>query len=111
MLFRSDTYDKVQKFLMNIETEVKIDQDTPIDIFLEDELIGKLTSYVYNPISGTYIGLGYIKKMYANQSDLYIKLVVVKEKVNVKSAEDINLELQKFSRRIPAKLKKPPTAY
>jgi len=111
VIARLDTYDKVQKYLMNIETEVTIDQDTPMDIFLEDELIGKLTSYVYNPLSGTYIGLSYIKKMYANQNDLYIELEIVKEKVNVKSAEDINLELQKSSRRIPAKLKMPVTAY
>jgi len=111
VIARLDTYDKVQKYLMNFESETQIDQDTPIDVYLDDEQIGKLTSYIFNPISGSYIGLGYIKKMYANQNDLFVELLVIKENINVQSEENINLELQKFSRRIPAIIKKPPTAY
>ncbi len=111
VIARLDTYDKVQKYLMIVESTLKIEQETPIDIFIDDELIGILTSYVFNPNSGNYIGLGYIKKMYTTQNDLYVELEVVKEKVNVRSTDGINLELQTTTRRVPAKLRKPPTAY
>jgi tRNA-modifying protein YgfZ len=92
VIARLDTYDKVQKYIMIIDIFEIIEQDPPLDIYIEDELIGKLTSYVNNPVSGNYLGLGYIKKMFTSENDIYV-------------------ELQTTSKRVPAKLRKPPTAY
>ena len=62
---RLDTYDKVQKYLMIIEMQEVINSATPFDVFLDDEKIGILTSYAFDPLENRSVGLGYIKKMYA----------------------------------------------
>ena len=92
VIARLDTYDKVQKYLMIIELSRSLSEDPPMEIYIDDEHVGHLTSYVYNPITEQSIGLGYIKKMYTTENDIYIE---VKE-------NDI---------RIPARLRIPPQGY
>lgn len=92
VIARLDTYDKVQKYLMIIDIFEKINQKAPIDLYIEDDHVGVITSYKYNPISKNYIGLGYIKKMYTIENDIYVELVTQ-------------------NKRVPAKLRKPPKAY
>lgn len=92
IIARLDTYDKVQKYLMIIDIVEKIEEEPPIEIFIDDDLVGILTSYVYNPVTGNNIGLGYIKKMFTSENDIYV-------------------ELETKSKRVPAKLRKPPMAY
>ena len=92
VIARLDTYDKVQKYLMIIDIFEKIEQESPLEIFIDDELVGNLTSYIYNPITGKNIGLGYIKKMFTSEDDIYV-------------------ELETKNKRVPAKLRKPPIAY
>ena len=57
------------------------------------------------------MGLGYIKKMFTSENDIYVELQITDERVKVKSEADINVELQSTIKRIPAKLRKPPMAY
>ncbi len=64
VIARLDTYEKVQKYLMIIDLSETISQKPPLNIYHDDEQIGKLTSYIYDPISVRSVGLGYIKKMY-----------------------------------------------
>lgn len=92
VIARLDTYDKVQKYLMIIDLEKKITQKTASEVYIDDEMIGYLTSHVYNPVSKRSIGLGYIKKMYTTENDIYVEVLTE-------------------SGRIPAKLRKPPQAY
>jgi len=92
VIARLDTYDKVQKYLMIIDINEKIEQACPIDVYIENDLIGKLTSYTYNPLTGNNVGLGYIKKMYTIENNIYV-------------------EIATKNKRVPAKLRKPPTAY
>jgi folate-binding protein YgfZ len=66
VIARLDTYDKVQKYLMIIEMQEVINAFTPFDVYIEDEKIGVLTSYAYDPLTNRSVGLGYIKKMYAH---------------------------------------------
>ena len=66
IIARLDTYDKVQKYLMIIEMQEVIGASTPFDVYLEDEKIGVLTSYAFDPLNNRSVGLGYIKKMYAH---------------------------------------------
>lgn len=65
VIARLDTYDKVQKYLMIIDLQEAVEQDPPLNIYLDEEKIGVLTSYVCNPVTGRQVGLGYIKKLYA----------------------------------------------
>ena len=65
VIARLDTYDKVQKYLMIIEMQDVVNAATPFDVFLDDEKIGILTSYAFDPLENRSVGLGYIKKMYA----------------------------------------------
>jgi folate-binding protein YgfZ len=92
VIARLDTYDKVQKYLMIIELSEKLSQKPPLEIFIEDESIGHLTSYVHNPISDKSVGLGYVKKMYTTENDIYV-------------------EVQTDKLKIPARLHIPPQAY
>jgi folate-binding protein YgfZ len=92
VIARLDTYDKVQKYLMIIELNNKISTPPPLEIFIEDESVGHLTSCTYNPITKKSVGLGFVKKMYTIDNDIYI-------------------EIQTEKKRIPAKLKLPPQAY
>jgi len=92
VIARLDTYDKVQKYLMIIDIFEKIEQEPPIEVFIDDDLVGNLTSHIYNPVTGNNIGLGYIKKMFTSENDIYV-------------------ELETKNKRVPAKLRKPPTAY
>jgi folate-binding protein YgfZ len=92
VIARLDTYDKVQKYLMIIELNNKISNTPPLEIFIDDESVGHLTSYAYNPITKKSVGLGYIKKMYTLDNDIYV-------------------EIQTEKKRVSAKLKLPPQAY
>ena len=92
VIARLDTYDKVQKYLMIIELSEKITHQPPLDLIIEDETIGQMTSYVYDPVFKRSVGLGYVKKMYAVEEDIYV-------------------EVEIGEIRIPAKLKLPPQAY
>lgn len=92
VIARLDTYDKVQKYLMIIELQHMIEEAPPLEVYIDDEHIGHLTSYVFDPIDRRSIGLGYIKKMYTMDNDIYVE-VLTNEK------------------RVPAKLRKPPQAY
>ncbi len=92
VIARLDTYDKVQKYLMIIELSQEISHAPPLELNIEDETIGHMTSYVYDPVYKKSIGLGYVKKMYATEDDIYVEVVM-------------------DNTRIPAKLKLPPQAY
>jgi len=92
VIARLDTYDKVQKYLMIVELSEKLSQMPPLEVFIDEEQVGHLTSYTYNPISEKSLGLAYIKKMYTTENDLYVEV-----------------QTEKF--KIPAKLRIPPQAY
>ena len=92
VIARLDTYDKVQKYLMIIELSQKISTQPPADLFIEEELIGQITSYIYDPVYNRSVGLGCVKKMYAFEDDIYV-------------------EVQSEKKRIPARLRLPPQAY
>lgn len=65
VIARLDTYDKVQKYLMIIELQDVLREVPPLEIVMDEEKIGLLTSYAFDPLAGRSIGLGYVKKMYA----------------------------------------------
>jgi glycine cleavage system aminomethyltransferase T len=92
VIARLDTYDKIQKYLMIIEISQELAHSAPLDLYIDDETIGHLTSYIHDPIASKSIGLGYVKKMYAGETGLYV-------------------EVLDGGKRIPAKLKLPPQAY
>jgi folate-binding protein YgfZ len=92
VIARLDTYDKVQKYLMIVELSEKLSQMPPLEVFIDEEQVGHLTSYTYNPVTGESLGLAYIKKMYTTENDLYV-------------------EVQTEKSKIPAKLRIPPQAY
>ena len=92
VIARLDTYDKVQKYLMIVELSEKLSQMPPLEVYIDEEQVGHLTSYTYNPITKNSLGLAYIKKMYTTENDLYVEIHTEKSK-------------------IPAKLRIPPQAY
>lgn len=92
VIARLDTYDKVQKYLMILEFAENVRLQPPLEIFIEEEAIGHLTSFVYNPVTEKSLGLGYLKKMYTTESDIY-------------------MEVQHEDARIPARSRIPPQAY
>lgn len=92
MIARMDTYDKVQQYLMIIELSEQLTNHPPLEVYIDEEQVGHLTSYVFNPMTGCSIGLGYIKKMYTTENDIYVEVL----------ANDT---------KIPARLKIPPQAY
>jgi folate-binding protein YgfZ len=92
VIARLDTYDKIQKYLMIVDLSEKLSQMPPLEVFIDDEQVGHLTSYTYNPITKKSLGLAYIKKMYTTENDLYVEVRTEKSK-------------------IPAKLRIPPQAY
>jgi len=92
VIARLDTYDKVQKYLMIIDLSERIEHDSQMDVYIDDEIIGNLTSHIFNPLTGKSVGLGYIKKMYTTENDIYV-------------------EIQSPEKRVAAKLRKPPQAY
>jgi len=92
VIARLDTYEKVQKYLMIVELSEKLSQMPPFEVYIDEEQVGHLTSYTYNPISEKSVGLAYIKKMYTTENDLYV-------------------EVHTENSKIPAKLRIPPQAY
>jgi len=92
IIARLDTYDKVQKYLMIVDLFEKIEDHTQLEIYIEDEFVGYLTSHIFNPLTQRSMGLGYIKKMFTTENDIYV-------------------EVLSKSKRIGAKLRKPPQAY
>ena len=92
VIARLDTYDKVQKYLMIIELSEELRQELPLEVYIDDENIGHLTSYVFNPATKRSVGLGYLKKMYTTENDIYV-------------------ELQTGERRIPGRSHIPPQGY
>ena len=91
VIARLDTYDKVQKYLMIMDISENFKEKPPLNVFIDDDHIGNLTSYTYNPLTDNLIGLGYIKKMYTIDIDIYV-------------------EIETKNKRIPAILRKPPLA-
>ena len=92
VIARLDTYEKVQKYLMIIELSERLSELPPLEVYIDEEQVGYLTSYTYNPITKKSLGLAYIKKMYTTENDLYV-------------------EVQSDKSKIPAKLRIPPQAY
>lgn len=92
VIARLDTYDKVQKYLMIVELADKLSQFPPLEVYIDEEQVGHLTSYTYNPITKKSLGLAYIKKMYTTENDLFV-------------------EIKTGASKIPAKLRIPPQAY
>ncbi len=74
VISRLDSYDKVQKSLMCLEFDPKIRKQPPLSIYLDQEIIGTLTSYTYNPFSKKFIGMGFVKKMYSLQNDVPVQI-------------------------------------
>ena len=90
IIARLDTYDKVQKYLMIVELSQRLYAEPPLDIFYDNERIGSLTSYTFNPVSEKCIGLAYIKK-------------------NLAVADfDIQIEVKTEAHSITGRLKLPP---
>lgn len=59
-----DTSDQVQRYLMVVEMEEKPRQQLPLRVMFNEDPIGKLTSYTYNPLTKKHVGLAYIKRPY-----------------------------------------------
>ncbi len=92
VIARLDTYDKVQKYLMIIELSEEIKQKPPLEVYIDDENIGHLTSYIFNPTTRRSVGLGYLKKMFTTENDIYV-------------------EVQSAEKRIPGRSRIPPQGY
>ena len=74
VITRLDHYDKVQKYLMCLEMDKRITRHPPLPIYINEEVIGNLTSYIFDPLSQKYIGMGFIKKRYALQNNISVKI-------------------------------------
>ncbi len=59
-----DTYDKVQRYLMIVEMEEEPDKKLPLKILFNNDHIGKLTSYAFDPLAKKHLGLAYIDRGY-----------------------------------------------
>jgi folate-binding protein YgfZ len=92
VIARLDTYEKIQKYLMIVELSEKLSQMPPLEVYIDEEQVGHLTSCTYNPVTQKSVGLAYIKKMYTTENDLYVEVHTERSK-------------------IPAKLRIPPQAY
>ena len=90
VIARLDTYDNVQKYLMIVDIDGKLDHQPPLQIFYDNEEIGTLTSYAFDPLNNRHVGLGYVKKAY--------------------TLEGLNLTVEVHSgpRRFAARLRVPP---
>ncbi len=82
IIARLDTYDKVQKYLMIFDFEHQLQHSPPFNVFYDDEKIGTMTSYAYNPTKNASCGLGYIKKNLA-VADFNIKVDVLINNVKI----------------------------
>ena len=85
-----DTHDRVQRYLMIVDIHAGMSAEPPLNIFYNNENIGKLTSYAFDPLNERYVGLAYVMKSYAVDDF------------------DLLVELQDGSRRMPASLRLPP---
>jgi folate-binding protein YgfZ len=74
VISRLSSYDKVQKYLMCLEFGQKITEQPPLSICLDQEIIGMLTSYIYNPLIKKYTGLGFVKKMNTLNDKLAVEI-------------------------------------
>ena len=59
-----DTTDQVQRYLMIVEMEEKPRQKPPLRVMFNEDPIGNLTSYTYDPLAKKHVGLAYIKRPY-----------------------------------------------
>jgi len=83
VIARLDAYDKVQKYLMVINPDDTIDFKPPLDIYLDDEKIGTLTSLITNPKTNKPVGLGYVSKNYALENiNLKADIVAGNKRIN-----------------------------
>ena len=82
IIARLDTYDKVQKYLMIFEFDHQLQHEPPFSVFYDDEKIGTMTSYAYNPKKNASSGLGYVKKNLA-VADFNIKVDVFINNVKI----------------------------
>ena len=88
MIARLNTYNKVKRELVNIESDTKIAINQGDKIVFKGEDIGLITSFVYNPMEDKFIGLAYIKKNF-NIRDFIAKVGVEDNvKLSVKPLEN-----------------------
>ena len=59
-----DTTDQVQRYLMIVEMEEKPQNKPPLRVMFNEDAIGNLTSYTYDPLAKKHVGLAYIKRPY-----------------------------------------------
>jgi len=81
VIARLDTYEKVQKYLMIVELSEKLLEMPPLEVFIDEESVGYLTSYIYNPVTKKSVGLAYIKKMYTTENNLYVEVKTARSKI------------------------------
>lgn len=94
VIARLDTYDKVQKYLMIFEFEHQLQHNPPFNVFYDDEKIGTMTSYAYNPTKNISCGLGYVKKNLAVADfnikvDVYINKLKIPATIKVPPVRDV----------------------
>jgi len=59
-----DNYDQVQRYLMIVELEECPKQKPPLQVMFNNDPIGNLTSFTYDPLNKKHIGLAYIDRSY-----------------------------------------------
>ena len=62
VIARLNTYNKVKRVLVKIESEANLSINSAEKIIFKNEEIGIITSYIYNSSTRMYIGLAYIDK-------------------------------------------------
>ena len=85
-----DTSNLVRRYLMIIEMQDILQSQPPLNVYYDQEPIGSVTSYTYDPVNNRHVGLGYIKKMYASGN------------------YNLTVEVQEGERRVSARLRLPP---
>jgi len=59
-----DTYDQVQRYLMIVEMDEQPKHKLPLQVIFNNDPIGNLTSYAYDPLAKKHMGLAYIDRAY-----------------------------------------------
>lgn len=84
-----DNYDQVQRYLMIVEMDARPRKKPPLKVMFNNDPIGNLTSFTYDPLNKKHIGLAYIDRSYT-----------------VKGL-DLSIEVDQGSSRIPGGLRHP----
>jgi len=64
MISWMDADDRVQRHLMVLELKERPAHKPPLPVLFNEDPIGKLTSYVYDPLNKKHLALGYIKSSF-----------------------------------------------